>query len=509
MPAPLPSPFREGDVVAGKYAIERVLGRGGMGIVVSAQHLQLRQRVAIKFLLWTPEMSADTIPRFLREAQAAARIQSERVVRVLDVATLSDGVPYMVMEFLDGRDLSQLLTLRGPLPLDEAVGYMLQACEGVAEAHAAGIVHRDIKPANLFVCDRGGGRSLVKVLDFGISKSKDPKATSDDAGLTKTSAVMGSPLYMSPEQMASAKYVDVRTDIWSLAVSLFELVTGKTPFTGDSMTELIAAVLQREPLSLRALRADLPEAFANALARALEKDRERRYAHVAEFAAAIAPFGPRHSDATVERISDALGRTRATGGAAGSGGPRDLAFAFQKTAESSDAGAPAVSAGGGTTAQPVSSEPTGGLPSSRRRSTSLALIGLGIIASAAVAVAVMGRHSHPVVAGTESTAETTVAAPAARAAASAPPVTSAASEPAPLATGAASVPPSAEAPLPAAPTAPSARHAAAVHASPPAPVVAAPAKSAPAARTPASEPSCKVVQYIDAEGDVRFRRECP
>src|SRR5450432_450546 len=143
------SPVREGDVIAGKYRIDKVLGAGGMGVVVAAQHLQLKQRVAIKFLLDQAMTAPDSVARFLREAQAAARIQSEHVTRVLDVSTLESGAPYMVMEFLEGSDLAELLEQRGPLPLAEAVGYLLEACEGVAEAHAEGIVHRDLKPANL------------------------------------------------------------------------------------------------------------------------------------------------------------------------------------------------------------------------------------------------------------------------------------------------------------------------------------------------------------------------
>ena len=277
-----------------------------MGVVVAAQHLQLKQRVAIKFLLSPTASGSDAAARFLREAQSSARIQSDHVARVLDVATLDDGSPYMVMEFLEGRDLSALLAQRGPLPLEEAVGYILQACEGIAEAHAAGIVHRDLKPSNFYLCERGHGRTLVKVLDFGISKMAASIA-GGDASLTQSTAIMGSPLYMSPEQMTSAKHVDERTDIWSLGATLFELTTGKPPFNGDSITEIIAKVLQTEPPSVQELRPDLSHAFAAALQRSLEKDRERRYPNVGRFAVAIAPFGPRLSEVSVERILQTLG----------------------------------------------------------------------------------------------------------------------------------------------------------------------------------------------------------
>ena len=305
---------QEGEIIAGKYRIDRVLGVGGMGVVVAAEHLQLRQRVAIKFLLEQTMTAPDSVARFVREAQAAARIQSEHVARVLDVATLESGAPYMVMEFLEGCDLAELLEKRGPLPLTEAVGYLLEACEGVAEAHAAGIVHRDLKPANLFLCQRGAGRTLIKVLDFGISKVQDPTSVPGAAlTLTKTAAIMGSPVYMSPEQMASAKTVDVRTDIWSLGVSLFELVTGQRPFGGETLTELVANVLRLPLPSMRELRTDIPSEFETALAGSLEKERAQRYQTIADFADAIAPFGPSHSSATVARIAQTLGVTRRIG----------------------------------------------------------------------------------------------------------------------------------------------------------------------------------------------------
>ncbi|HEX3774076.1 MAG TPA: protein kinase [Polyangiaceae bacterium] len=302
---------REGEIIAGKYRVDRVLGVGGMGVVVAAEHLQLGQRVAIKFLLEQTMTAPDSVARFVREAQAAARIQSEHVARVLDVATLETGAPYMVMEFLEGCDLAELLEKRGPLPLIEAVGYLLEACEGVAEAHAAGIVHRDLKPANLFLCQRGAGRTLIKVLDFGISKAQTPSSAPGAAlTLTKTSAIVGSPVYMSPEQMASAKTVDARTDIWSLGVSLFELVTGQRPFGGETLTELIANVLRLPPPSVRELQASIPSEFETALAGSLEKERAQRYQTVADFAAAIAPFGPSHSSGAVERIAQTLGVTQ-------------------------------------------------------------------------------------------------------------------------------------------------------------------------------------------------------
>ena len=213
------SPIEVGAIIAGKYRIERVLGEGGMGIVVFAVHEQLDQPFALKFLLPTLVSQADIVQRFLREARAAVRIQSEHVARVLDVGAEA-GTPYMVMEYLEGGDLAEMLSQRGPLPPQEVVGYVLEACEAIAEAHAMGIVHRDLKPANLFVAKRPSGKPVVKVLDFGISKVP---ITGKDVALTSAKAVMGSPGYMSPEQMVEASHAGPRSDLWSLGIVLYEL----------------------------------------------------------------------------------------------------------------------------------------------------------------------------------------------------------------------------------------------------------------------------------------------
>ena len=221
------NPPQEGDVLAGKFRIERVLGVGGMGMVVSAMHLHLDERVAIKFLLPEALSNPEAVARFSREARAAVKIKSEHVARVIDVATLENGAPYMVMELLRGRDLSQMLQEEGALPAALAVQYVLQACEALAEAHAMGMVHRDLKPANLFLTARADGSPCVKVLDFGISKVTNMSGSGPDMGMTRTQVMMGSPLYMSPEQMASARDVDQRSDIWAVGtVLLFEKIFG-------------------------------------------------------------------------------------------------------------------------------------------------------------------------------------------------------------------------------------------------------------------------------------------
>jgi len=295
--------IQPGQVLLGKYRIERVLGIGGMGVVVAATHITLEERVAIKFLLPQALQNGEATARFLREARSAVRIKSEHVARVTDVGELENGSPYMIMEYLEGADLGALAKQRGALPIDEAIEYVLQACEALAEAHALGIVHRDLKPANLFVATRADGTPSVKVLDFGISKVSGLANSGAELGMTKTTTVMGSPLYMSPEQMASAKDVDARTDIWALGAILYELLTGRVPFQADSITQLCVMILQQQPPPLRDKRPDAPQELQHIVLRCLERDRDRRYANVAEFAHALAPFAPRRSRLSIERVS--------------------------------------------------------------------------------------------------------------------------------------------------------------------------------------------------------------
>jgi serine/threonine-protein kinase len=299
-----------GEILAGKYRVDRVLGVGGMGVVVAAHHLQLDDKVAIKFLLPQAMSNSDAVARFDREARAAVRIRSEHVARVIDVGNLENGAPYMVMEYLEGRDLSQWLSQNGRLPVQQAVDFLLQACEAIAEAHAMGIVHRDLKPANLYCIRRPDGALSIKVLDFGISKLTDP--TGGGMGMTKTQAIMGSPYYMSPEQMESSKAVDPRADIWALGVILYELITGRVPFQGEAITELVLHIVTAQPPPIAAqLRPDVPVALEQVILRCLEKDRSRRFNDVAELARALIPFSPR-STLSLERITGVIGSTGAT-----------------------------------------------------------------------------------------------------------------------------------------------------------------------------------------------------
>ncbi|HKY40479.1 MAG TPA: protein kinase [Polyangiaceae bacterium] len=305
------APVQEGDVLAGKYRVEKVLGFGGMGVVVSAFRGDLEQRVAVKFLSQQAAERPDAAERFRREARAAAKIRSEHVARVLDVGTLETGLPYMVMEYLEGHDIAEELRQHERLPIVEAVEYILQAIEALAEAHAAGVVHRDLKPSNLFLARRADGSRRVKVLDFGISKALGGSSV-EELSLTKTAALIGSPLYMAPEQMRSAKDVDIRADIWSLGAMLYEMLTGRPPYTGESIPQLCAALLHDEPVPLRQHRAEIPEGLEQAVLCCLMKNRLQRFPSVSELGRALLPFATADSRVHVDRAERVLGATDVT-----------------------------------------------------------------------------------------------------------------------------------------------------------------------------------------------------
>ena len=367
--------LRPGVVIAGKYQIDRVLGQGGMGVVIAARHLLLDEPVAVKMLLPGVSESAEAVERFVREARAASRIKSEHVVRVSDVGTLEDGAAFMVMELLDGQDLSQLLQGRGPLPVADAIDYVLQASEALADAHALGIVHRDLKPSNLFLTHRRDGSALVKVLDFGISKFAGGASAGAPMSMTRTSAVMGSPLYMSPEQMLSARDADMRSDIWAIGVILYELLAGTPPFCGDSLPEVCARVAQCEPPTLDTVRHDVPAEVAQVVAKCLHKDRARRFQNVGELALALVRFAPKSSRLSVERITRVIS-------AAG------LSSSALNLPPSSQGGAPArgpsTEASWGSTQGPDSSQ----------RHTGLWIgLGAGLVALAVAVVGWWALHS--------------------------------------------------------------------------------------------------------------------
>ena len=285
---------RPGDVLGGKYRVERVLGAGGMGVVVAAKHLELGQRVALKLMLEESARDPEQSERFLREARAAVQLRSLHTARVLDVGRLGDGEPFMVMEYLEGRDLDAELQAVGPMPPPVAVEYMLQAAEALAEAHGLGMIHRDIKLKNMFLTRGVDGRPLVKVLDFGLAKL----AQGDyDVSLTTQDSTFGSPQYMSPEQMRSAKNVDARTDVWSMGVCLYELLTGRLPFDAPTAPEICAMVLKDAVPRPSAILKGIPSDLEAVVLRCLDKDPARRFQSVADLAVALERFAPEHGSA--------------------------------------------------------------------------------------------------------------------------------------------------------------------------------------------------------------------
>jgi hypothetical protein len=364
-----------GMILAGKYQVERVLGQGGMGCVVSAIHLQLQQRVAIKFLLPEALRIHEAVERFLREARAAVRLRSEHVGRVIDVGQFDDGAPYMVMEFLEGMDLSQYLHRQGVLPIAHAVDFVMQGCEAIAEAHSIGIVHRDLKPANLFLTRGPDGSPLVKVLDFGISKASQGDASFN---LTRTTAVMGSPGYMSPEQLRSAKDCDARTDVWALGVILFELTTGRTPFGGDSITELALKVAMdpTPPMNLPAATG-----FELVVRKCLGKDVSERFQNVAELAAALVPYGSAHAMETAMRIARVL---QVSPSSLSFGQPQTMVMASGPlTPVPGVGGAPTTLQGAAGTYGPMD------VPKKKSRTGVIAGVAIGVIAAGGIAIAVI------------------------------------------------------------------------------------------------------------------------
>jgi serine/threonine protein kinase len=327
----LEMPVSAGTVIAGRYRVDRPLGAGTMGVVVAGWNLELDQPVAIKFL--NPEVmgARDAMERFRREVRAAAKIRSEHVTRVLDVGNLDSGLPYMVMELLDGQNMEEELGARGPLPVAEAVGYVLEAIEALAEAHASSVVHRDLKPANLFISRRADRSRIVKVLDFGVSKTIGESAgVPSEVGLTRTGMIIGSPLYMSPEQLRSTKTVDCRADIWALGGILFQLLTTHTPYDARTVADLCAMLLRDPPTPPSRYRSDLPLELEAVILRCLEREPEDRYPNVSALADALLPFAPMsariHADRARGVIVGAPDSMRPMSGSRnGRGGPADTA----------------------------------------------------------------------------------------------------------------------------------------------------------------------------------------
>jgi serine/threonine-protein kinase len=323
-----------GSVIGGRFRVDQFLGFGGMGLVVAATHLELGHRVAIKFLRNEMAANPTVVERFLREARAAVQLRTEHVCRVSDVGHTDSGAPYMVMELLEGNDLGKVVA-KQPLPMTVAAEYLLQACVGIAEAHATGIVHRDLKPANLFVTRRPGGGPLIKVLDFGIAKALSEASSQ----LTHSSSMLGSPAYISPEQLHSARDVDARADIWSLGATLYQLLSARLPFARPNVTEMAVRILTEAPDPL-----DIDPALRAVVMRCLEKQPAQRYADVAALAADLAPFGGPSGRAYATLVTSVL---RGAGGTMAA--PAGLPFAHTAAAGGAGAGGAASGAPRGTT----------------------------------------------------------------------------------------------------------------------------------------------------------------
>ncbi|HEX2658866.1 MAG TPA: glycoside hydrolase family 6 protein [Polyangia bacterium] len=287
METPAAGADRVGQVIAGKYRVTRLLAEGGMGVVYQAHHTVVKRRFAIKFLRAELSQRRESLRRFQREAEAAGALENEHLAATFDFGVLPDGAAYIVMEYLEGETLAALLAREGPLPVSRATDLIVQACRGMAAAHAAGIVHRDLKPENLFVCRRDDGADRVKVLDFGVAKLEDAGAA--DAA-TRSGSILGTPAYMCPEQARGDKTIDQRADVYALGAILFELVTGQLPHPGESRNAILHHIATQPALSLEVVRPDLPAALVTAVQAALASRPDDRPASVELLAQGLAPL---------------------------------------------------------------------------------------------------------------------------------------------------------------------------------------------------------------------------
>src|ERR1017187_5964380 len=294
--------FKPGELLAGKFRVERVLGEGGMGVVYAALHELLARRVAVKVLRPSIASNRGAVTRFLAEARNASSIQSDRVVHVLDVGILHSGVPYMAMEILEGLDLASHAATGASLPpVNQAVDWLLETIEAVAHAHAVGIVHRNLKPSNLFLNRHKDGTTRIKVLDFGVSQATEPTGA---PVIASSGAALGSLAYQSPEQIADGKRVDERADLWALGVVAYELLTGALPFQFSNGVGAFDDIHRPEPAPPCRLRPEIPAPLEAVVLRCLRREARERFATAAELGLALAPYGTVLSKRALERVMD-------------------------------------------------------------------------------------------------------------------------------------------------------------------------------------------------------------
>jgi serine/threonine protein kinase len=386
--------------------VDQILGVGGTGTVFAAHHLQLDTGVAIKFLRPSLLTNPDAVASFVREARATLQMHNEHVARVFDVGTLATGAPYMVMEFLDGADLGKVLQNRGPLSVEEAVDFVLQACEGLAEAHALGIVHRDLKPTNLFCIRRPDGRPIIKVLDFGICEVMGlGLRTSPDKEDSDAAALSGSPLYMSPEQINAPESVDVRTDIWALGVILFELLSNRTPFAGDTLPEVYTGITSGLPQPLAELTPHVPLGLIAVIETCLEKDPRKRYPNVADLGLALLPFGHKRARISVDRISDILQAAVMAADVAAQSAPAGLEIMSEPAAATPPS--PSLLVAPPNPPFNPASDPSFAAPSAKRPARrALAVAGVLLLVGAGVATTAFELLSRPRIVGIHDVAST-------------------------------------------------------------------------------------------------------
>jgi serine/threonine protein kinase len=373
-------PVQPGAIIGGKYRVEGLLGQGAMGVVVSAFSLDGGPRVAVKLLLPDALEQQEALARFQREVRLVSQLSGRHVARVLDSGFHGENAPFMVIEYLEGHDLAQELSLRGPLPLADAVDWILQALEALVEAHVQGIVHRDLKPSNLFLARQPDGTRILKVLDFGISKQHGDAA--QGVSLTKTHSLIGSPLYMAPEQVLAAKDVDPRSDLWSLGVVLFELLVGHTPFDGANVGAVLSNVLSASIPSLRELRPDLPRPFDAVLRACLARPLAERYPDGVALARDLGAFASPVGAAVLARIDAFAPRF-----------PRSSWSALHPDHPDAIGQRPTLPAGDPTLRPPAPEDPSGGplvVPGASRRGPLVALVLVLLILGVILAARLLG-----------------------------------------------------------------------------------------------------------------------